>query len=269
MRVLRALSLDVVAGAACGGLLAEHATGAHMRPAWWIALLAAVWSIYTADHLLDACSSGRLRTFRHRFHQRHFRPLAVALGVLVVVGLAAAANLRPAVQAFGCVLALLALLYLVSAQGAVLASVAKEPVAAVLYAAGLWGGPLLAGTPHGAWPWAAAGLHALAAFLNLLALGVFEAEIDRVQASRSLARAWGLARARQRALALAVAGGGSALVLACLAPAPERAVFAVLAVLVATPAALLLGAGWFGRGERYRAWSDSAFLLGALPRLLP
>ena len=32
MRLLRALSLDVVAGAACGGLLAEHMTRARMFP---------------------------------------------------------------------------------------------------------------------------------------------------------------------------------------------------------------------------------------------
>ncbi len=269
MRVLRALSLDVVAGAACGGLLAEHATGARMRPAWWIALLAAVWCIYTADHLLDVCGAARLHTFRHRFHHRHFQGLARALAVVGGVGLAAACALRPTVQAFGFGLALGVLLYLVSAQGALLASLAKEPVAAVLYAAGLWGGPLLVGTPHGAWPLAAAGLHGLAAFLNLLVLGIFEAPVDREQSSRSLALAWGLERARACVYATTLGGGLAAIALAWAAPPPERAVFAVLAVLIATPAGLLLGQGWFGRDERYRAWSDGAFLLGALPRLLP
>jgi hypothetical protein len=269
MRLLRVLSLDVVAGAACGGLLAEHAAGARMRPAWWIALLAAVWSIYTADHLLDTCSVRDLHTERHRFHRRHFQALCVVLGVAVVAGLAAAMALRPAVLAAGAALAAAALVYLVSAQGALLGRLPKEPVAALLYTAGVWSGPLLTGEAHGSWPLAAAGLHGLAAFLNLLVLGVFETAIDREQAARSLALAWGPARARMGAVALSLLGLAVALVLACLAPPPERAVFAVLAILVATPAVMLVHDGWFGRNERYRAWGDSAFLLGALPRLLP
>ena len=269
MRLIRVLSLDVVAGAACGGLLAEHAAGARMGPAWWVALLAAVWSIYTADHLLDTCSVRELRTERHRFHRRHFQALSVALAAVVVLGLAAALALRPTVLAAGAALACAALVYLVSAQGALLGRMPKEPVAALLYTAGVWSGPLLTGEGHGSWPLAAAGLHGLAAFLNLLVLGIFEAAIDRDQAARSLALAWGPARARGRAVALAVTGLAFALALAVLAPAPERAVFAVLAVLVATPAVMLVHDGWFGRAERYRVWGDSAFLLGALPRLLP
>lgn len=147
MRLLRALSLDVVAGVACGGLLAEDLAQTRMKPAWWITLLTAVWSVYTVDHLLDAFRPGaRPNTARHAFHRRHARGLVMALAVTVTVGFSAA--------------------------------------------------------------WLAA----------------------------------------------------------TSAPAPW--VFAILSVQIATPGALLLAEPWSRKGERYRGWGDSVFLLGVIPRLL-
>jgi hypothetical protein len=269
LRLLRALSLDVVAGAACGGLLAEYAAGARMRPAWWVALLTAVWSIYTTDHLLDAFR-GRvpLPTHRHSFHRRHAAWLLVGLTLAIGVGLAAAFALRPAVRAFGFGLGAVVVTYLASAQGLVLRSLPKEPVAGAMYAAGIWGGPLLMGTGPLAWAGLAATLHAIAAILNLAALGVFETGVDLGLESRSLALRWGRARVRNGVVATGLACGALSIALACSAPSPQWSVFAVLAVQAAMPAALLLGAAWFGRHERYRTWGDCVFLLGAVPRVL-
>jgi len=148
----RAISLDVVVGAACGGLLAEHVTNARMPPGWWIALLTAVWSIYTADHLLDARRSpGTSGSYRHKFHRRHARALTIALGFAIVVGLGAALTLRPTVQIYGIGLSIAVVQYLASAQGLILRSVPKEPIAGLLYAAGIWGGPIVMG--EGPQPW--------------------------------------------------------------------------------------------------------------------
>ncbi len=259
----------MVAGTACGGLLAEHVTRTRMTPAWWIALLTAVWSVYAADHLLDAFRNRQpLVAYRHLFHHRHARILLPTLVFTVTAGLVAACGLHPPVRRFGVVLSVAVVAYLASAQGVLLSSIPKEPVAGLLYAVGIWGGPLLMAPSVSAPAILAASLHAFAAVLNLVMLGCFEAEVDRLEGSRSLGLSLGPDRVRQWTLVGSVAGFVSAVVLAALAPAEDGIVFFVLAAQVGTPAAMLLGAHWFRRRERYRLLGDSVFLLGALPRLL-
>ncbi|MBX7185782.1 MAG: hypothetical protein K1Y01_11620 [Vicinamibacteria bacterium] len=269
MRLLRALSLDVVAGTACGGLLAEHVTQTRMTMAWWVALLTAVWSVYTADHLLDAFRSRQpLVAYRHVFHHRNARVLLSALALTVSVGLVAAFDLRPPVRLFGAVLSVVVLAYLASAQGMVFSSIPKEPVAGVLYAAGIWGGPLLMATGPRGPAYMAAALHACAAVLNLVMFGLFETDVDRLEGTRSLGLSLGHDRIRRCTLIGGTAAFLCALALVALTPAEDRIVFVVLAAQVGTPAAMLLGSHWFRRRERYRLLGDSVFLLGALPRIL-
>lgn len=269
MRLLRALSLDVVAGAACGGLLAESVTGVRMLPAWWIALLTAVWSIYTGDHLLDARRSlGPLATYRHTFHRDHAGVLSVALAGAVVAGLTASLGLRPPVQKLGFALTALVLLYLVSAQGLLWPRLPKEPVAGLLYAVGIWSGPLVMSERPFPGPMIAALLQALAALLNLAAFAVFEAPIDRQHGTRSVSLRWGTGRVRQAVVVTGFAGALGALGVGMRLQPGLASAWAVIAAQIVWPGVMLMGSGWFGRHERYRSWGDGVFLLGALPRLL-
>ena len=269
MRVLRALSLDVVAGAACGGLLAEHMARARMLPGFWVALLAAVWCIYTGDHLLDALrTSEETTTYRHAFHRRHARVLGAALVGGILLGLAAAWTLRPPVRLFGLSLSLAVAAYLASAQGLILPRLPKEPMAGILYAAGIWGGPIVMGVGSTGWLLLAASVQAIAAILNLAMLGVFETEIDRHEGHRSLALRWGRKRARAVTLGTSLAGSIAAVVIGA-GWSLDRDVFFILALQVATPALLLIADRWSQRNERYRLFGDAVFLLGAIPGLRP
>lgn len=255
----------MVAGAACGGLLAEHMAGVSMRAGWWVSLLCAVWCVYTADHLLDAQRpGGRPATPRHDFHRLHARALTAALVGVAIVGLAAAWTLRPPVRLFGLGLGVAVLVYLASAQSLILPDLPKEPVAGILYAAGIWGGPIVMGTGS-SWLALGAAFHALAAVLNLVMIGVFEVDSDRRQGHRSIALRAGADRTRAFVITTGVTG---ALLAAGFAlGGPSGAGFAVLALQVAAPALLLWANRWAARGERYRSWGDSVFLLGALPWL--
>lgn len=269
MRLFRALSLDVVAGAACGGLLAEAVTGARMRPAWWVALLTAVWSVYTGDHLLDARRAvGPLATERHRLHRDHAGLLSVALAVAVIAGLTASLGLRPPLQRLGFALTAIVLLYLVSAQGLLWPRLPKEPIAGLLYAVGIWSGPLAMSAHPFPGPVVAALMQALAALLNLATFAVFETEIDRQHGSRSISLRWGSGRVRRGVVGVGVVGAFGALAAGVSLQPTVASAWVVLAVQIVWPAVMLAGSAWFGEDGRYRAWGDAVFLLGALPRLL-
>lgn len=256
----------MVAGAACGGLLAEHMARTTMRPGWWVSLLCAVWCVYTGDHLLDARREGpEPATARHAFHRLHARALTAAVVGVAIVGLAAAWTLCPPVRLFGLGLGLVVVAYLASAQSFILPDLPKEPVAGILYAAGIWGGPMMMGAGSTPWLVLATSFHALAAVLNLVMIGAFEVDADRLQGHRSIALRAGADRTRAFVLMAGAAGASAAAGFAL--GAPSRGAFAVLALQIATPAILLLSDRWAARHERYRTWGDSVFFLGALPRL--
>lgn len=239
-----------------------------MGAGWWVALLSAVWCVYTGDHLLDARRPPVPgESFRRAFHRRHARILSIAAFCSIALGLAAAWTLAPPIRIFGLGLSLLALAYLGSAQGLVLASLPKEPIAGLLYAAGIWGGPILATDESAIRLILAAMLHALAALLNLTMLGVFEVEADRIEGHRSLALRFGRTATTRAAMFSAVIGAVTSAWVA-VTTSLDALVWSVLAIQIATPAALLLGGEWSRRHERYRLWGDSVFLLGAAPRLL-
>jgi len=264
------LSLDVVLGGACGLLLAEDVTGTRVPGAVWIALPLAIWVVYTADHLLDARRFGRrVFSYRHRFHARHRRVLSRAVLAAGAAGLAVALVGLPSRLALGGLgLAGAIAVYLAAAQRLERWPLPKEPLTAALYAAGIWFAPLLLSTQTTRWTGRALALHALAAALNLMAFGVFEARVDERQGSASLARTIGLPTARRLILALSGAGLALALHSGAVGPPALRPDFAVLGALVAFPAAMLLGSAYFARSGRYRIFGDLVFTLAALPRLL-
>src|SRR6478736_436347 len=85
-RVINALSLDVAGGAVICALFFAQLLKVNLFPQGLAALGLAVWIVYTGDHLLDA---KRLReqasTFRHGFHQQHFKLLAVLLAIACIL----------------------------------------------------------------------------------------------------------------------------------------------------------------------------------------
>lgn len=88
IKYLHFLNLDIVAGVAASGLLAERATGAmypgaHLPWTWWFVVPASAWVVYTADRLVDVrLAPAEHPTFRHQFHARN-RPLLIAICAIV------------------------------------------------------------------------------------------------------------------------------------------------------------------------------------------
>lgn len=273
---MRALSLDVAAGAAGGGVLAASFLDARVPAAFHIVLPLSVWVVYTADHLLDARRLGpRASTPRHLFHHRHFRTLALAtlLGALLAVGIALR-SLGPAGVLFGLGMGTFAILHLLAVRlvgdrSSLL--LVKELGVALVYAVGIWGLPLIV-TARWNDPaaWLAFAQFFLLALTNLLEFSAFELVTDTADGHTSFARAAGRTGALRAARGTLFAALGLGVVgLYHFGPA------AFLRLeLVYLAMSLLLGAlAWrpaaFAHHERHRTWGDGAFLLPWLYRGLP
>jgi len=273
--LVRALSLDVAAGAVAGGILAAHVAGVRLPLAWWPILAASVWAAYTADHLLDATrADAACRSPRHRLHRDRHATLAVAWAAVTVAAAAVAvATLPREVVVSGALVVAAVLVHLLLAQSRIAVGVPKEVGAAAIYAAGIWFAPLVR-TDRPLPPLLAlAALHASAAFLNLAAVAWFERGQDREDRARSLAVSLGRRRLRRRLRRFATGafafGTLGAVATARAGPPALPAAFAILAALQVVPVALMHAARRTRRGALYRAVGDVAFLACAVAAAWP
>lgn len=177
------LSMDVVFGAIAGAVFFSKLLRVELGGAIYLLLGMAVWSIYTADHLLDSRKKTEANLSpRHQFHLRNSKVLSVILVLFLVVGLGLA------YQIFGSSIELIWSLVL---GGLILASMtlirkagksmvwAKEISIAIFYVLGIAWIPLLRVDAIDLnWnSWAFLGAYILLALINLLILS----HLDRKQ----------------------------------------------------------------------------------------
>lgn len=96
--LFQALSLDVVAGTViCSIAISRYYDTQNCYPAF-VCMAAAVWLIYTTDHLLDAERTvGKPASFRHQFHKQYQKPLIVVAVLIALAGTAVAYYLPPTI----------------------------------------------------------------------------------------------------------------------------------------------------------------------------
>ena len=134
-RFINILSLDVAAGAVICALFFAKIFDVVILPYGIISLGLTVWTIYTADHLIDARKVKQpASTERHRFHQRYFKTL---FGLLVIAAIIDASQLffiRKTVFVVGLALAFIIVIYFLLQRNL---RFLKELIGALLYTGGV------------------------------------------------------------------------------------------------------------------------------------
>ncbi len=272
-----ALSLDVVAASVSGAVLAACVCRARLPVGWLIALACAVYAIYAADRLLDGRRLGQAaKSFRHRFHQRRYAPLAVGAAIAALTGFVAAIlNFTPRLWFGALVVAALTVAHLALAQWSAFEEFPREISVAVLYTAGVWHAALLEGDfSRGVLE---AGfcilLFVMAALSNLLCFSLYDFKRDEGATPNSFVIRAGRRRSSELLFGLALAGALIAcvwFVLALGGSLPARLPLwtpALMAALVAAPAFVWKHRKRFRKRDLYRAVCDGALLLFAAPAL--
>ncbi len=196
IRVLQALSLDVVAGALAMGLFALKWCNVSLPRVWWLILAMAVWIIYTADHLIDSLKKKeRAVIFRHRMHYRFRIPIAVFIVVLALITLTLSIiYLNQRIILAGALLSFTVLTYLLFIALFHLQEkyFLKEIFIAVIYVLGIWLAPLVSGSgyPTGFTFVLLAGF-ILLVFSEGVLVSRYEMELDKHDAHPSFARYFG------------------------------------------------------------------------------
>ena len=249
--------------------------GYDYSPAFLAVLGIAVWLIYTLDHLLDARRLGETAsTPRHKFHHRYFRQVSWVWGILALLEcILVFWQLETMAIWFGLVMGGITLLHLALVKvvgDRTSPLLIKESGVAFVYAAGVWGLPILI---TGAWERLETDLlffqFLLLALINLLLFSYFELETDEKDKQTSFVRAIG---ERKSVWFIGL--------LLLLMPLTEIISFlwvsdwssglwvrGILWGMWLILAALWAFPKWFSNYERYRTWGDGAFLLPILSLL--
>lgn len=186
LHLINALSIDVVLGSVLSSYFVSTLLAANMPLAWWALLSAAVWVIYTLDHLLDAMMGQRnLAMLRHQLHRRYWVVLSGSSGLLAFVSLSSAYSFLPReIFIFGLLLGMLVIVYLLAVHTRISTSLGslrmKELTVAILYTVGIWGGPLmLRNQTIGPQILLALSCFFCSALGNLILLSLYEIEADK------------------------------------------------------------------------------------------
>lgn len=255
-RLLNVLSLDVALGAVCCAAWFAKGFQVQLRPYAYLALGLTVWIIYTADHLLDASKITReASTYRHRFHQKHFKILLTIILLAVIVDFTLLFFIRLKILYAGLGLFSIVILYLLVNRWL---SFAKEIVIALVYSCGV----LLpafslkqTSLSMSDTLWVASFF--LTTLINLILFSVYDAHSDQADGSNSFVLTFGEVFTRKILSGFFIL---QAVLIGTLVYEAMLPVSVVLFLMNATLLVLFLNQPFFRQFDRYRLYGDVIFL---------
>jgi hypothetical protein len=256
-RLINILSVDVAVGAVVGAMFFAKIFAVQLLPQGLTCLGLTVWIIYTADHLLDARNVTQTASSeRHRFHQRYFRLLTIALIAAMGMDAGLLFFIRKMVFVEGLRLAAAIFVYLTIQKSL---KFLKEVAGAILYT----GGVLLI-------PWSMKAHTAtnlqmmlvaqfvLTALINLLLFSWFDKKQDEQDRHSSFATVMGEQVTKSMLVSLFVMQ--SLLSVYLLFVANEKATL-VLILMNVFLLLIFVQKRFFEIDDRYRLLGDAVFLL--------
>lgn len=255
-RVINALSIDVALGAAC--CAGWFATGFHvqLRPYAFFVLALTVWIIYTADHLMDAINIRKAAsTYRHRFHQEHFKTFLMCVILAVILDLIFLFFVRLRILYAGLGLSAIVLLYLLVNRWL---SFVKELVIACVYCLGVLL-PVLAlrGLPVSATELVWVASFFLTALINLIIFSAYDLQPDKADGYNSFVLTFGLTVTKR---VLTILFFVQAMLIGGLLWARVWPAAGVLLAMNGVLFFLFFKPSYFVRPDAYRLYGDAIFM---------
>jgi hypothetical protein len=200
LKILNYLSLDVALGAmVCHATFTKLPDGHHYIDSISTYLLGvSVFIIYTLDRLLDNKKIGQIPTQRHLFHKQFEKPLKLAVVLSLLAGLLLLSKISYPTLMLGFSISFITIIYLSIVSKLSIDSILqayKEPITALVYAAGVWGTAMVQ-HPHelSLADWMIGLVFLLIAFQNLLLFSTYEQK--NFPQVHSLASVWGFERSK-------------------------------------------------------------------------
>ena len=205
-KIFQALSLDVAAGAAIFSLAIGQYFKVQIPCNVLICLSISIWIIYTCDHLLDAKKiKGQASTFRHQFHQKYQKSLAILVFIILLTGIINMFYLPVEIIYIGLVGVVFSVVYFLLLQHTSFWT--KEIYIALVYTFGIFVGPIYFSYNNlQLSQWILIPQVFLLVFSNLLLFSWFDFLNDEKDGHPSMIRRWGIKKAERILKIILVAG---------------------------------------------------------------
>lgn len=246
--------------------MAIHFSGGLPPFVWWFLLPATVWVIYTLDHLFDALyTRNDTRSIRHLKHHENSK-LLLFLVILIAPAIPVISFLTFETQVFlfGSTLGFLSGLHLLAAYALKDRYYPKEPIIALLYAAGVWFVPALSSENLKLNFFISFLLIFLAALLNLLLFSYMDHDVDLADGQNSISTQFGKRNVR-KLIYLFTTPGLFLLLLLFINHTDDFLSVSILFILNVFPSIAAYFDEYFILNNRYRIIGDSLFLLNFFP----
>lgn len=270
-RIVRILSLDILAGVFCGYTFARIILDSECPPLTPVILCLTVWLIYTLDHLLDA--RGLKDKSDKPAYRWHYVNRKILWPILLAAGLANAGLslvfLSPKILVFGCIMGGMVVLYTLVHQkmmGSGLTYLFKEGWISTIYTAGIWGVPLLSnGTAPGIPVVLTIIIYLLLVLINVLIYSFYDYHTDGQESQQTMATVAGRKTTAHllRLLILSVL----ILIMADFMIQDDQAMWKFYIILLSMAAVLgsiIAFPRFFSRNKRYGRLADAVFLVPGL-----
>lgn len=226
----------------------------------YVALGAAVWLIYTLDHLIDARRTTNPSNPRHLFHQKHFQTLLLTAGGVLILSLWNIYFLPEAVIKNGAVLSSIAIAYLILVWWIKQLWV-KELVVAIVYAFGIYLAPLTLKPFVGPDDVLVVGQLGLIAFLNLMVFSFYDKERDVQDGFNSLVLRLGISTSIWIIHALGIITIAISIARFCVTADSLQLCYASMGICLYV---IFLIPRFFQESERFRMVGDGVFFIPIL-----
>lgn len=263
-KYVRWLSLDIAVGAIFFLAYLEQYYQCDLPWSVYFALASAIWLIYTSDHLIDAWKVQKPSNDRHRFHRDHFRSLILVAGVVLILSLLNIHYLPIAIIKVGAMLSAVCVAYLMLVYFFKKLWV-KEILVAVVYATGIFLGPLTIKGQILAQDLLLLGELSVIAFLNLIVFSYYDAARDERDGFNSIVLRLGSKYSKMliHSTALAIIGFSGSL--AIVEGASIHLLYTCMGI---TLYSVYLLPGVYMTEDRFRTVGDGVFYLPAVFMLL-
>ncbi|TGL95130.1 hypothetical protein EHQ76_17255 [Leptospira barantonii] len=260
------LSVDIVCGSVASAWFASFILHTKMRIAFWFLLPAAVWVIYSADHLVDGWKlREKSENQRHTFHYKNRIFLSIAtLLTAIVCFVCGILFLREWVWIVALIIGSFVFLHVVFAYLQV-SFFWKECSVAILYTAGVWFGPILLTENTFAETWIPCSLFFIAALCNSFVNSYMEREIDRKENAESILKRISPNTLKKSVYTLVAIGMGLNLFWIGKNQGSILPEFLFLSLGYWIPTQILLFENSFQKHQLYRIFGEGYFLLACVP----
>lgn len=261
-RIFNALSLDVALGACISSIFIASYLQVSLSVAAIFSLGISVWLIYTADHLMDAKQiAHQPHTFRHSFHQKHFKIIIKVAGAVSLFQLILLFYLPLTTLIWGLVLFFIVVLYFLLLWLLRFQKVYhKEILIALVYTSGIFLPPV--SIAKGALDIGTGLLFfqiVLLALSNLLIFSLLETSSDQKDQQTSLAILFGDSVTKRLIFALLICGIILSIILFSSTSSQYLAMAEMILLLMNCILGLILLFPSWRKDDHYRMIGDAVF----------